>query len=98
MLIVGGELIQASFDVIGDECMYIYIAVDYSRWIVVNICMVDWVICSCIICRVGCISILPLTWYLYHIAVDYDVFVASWGDDLGEVWYHMHIEVMYTRA
>jgi hypothetical protein len=29
MLIVGGEFIHASFDVIGDECVYIHIAVDY---------------------------------------------------------------------
>jgi len=30
-MIVGGEFIHANFDVIGDECMYIYIVVDYSR-------------------------------------------------------------------
>jgi len=57
-----------------NACIYIVvdIVVDYSRWIVVNICMVDWVICSCIICRVRCL-------YPYcrwpdtciHIAVDY---------------------------
>jgi hypothetical protein len=36
-----------------------------------------------------------------HIAVDYDrwlqCFVASWGDDIGGVWYHMHICVVYRR-
>jgi len=37
------------------------IVVEYSRLFVVNICMVDWVICSCIICWVRC--------YI-HIAVD----------------------------
>jgi len=35
MLIVGGEFINANFDVIGDECMCVCIvvdiAVDYSR-------------------------------------------------------------------
>jgi len=57
--------------------MYIHIVVDYSHWIVVNICMGDWVICSCIICRVGCyihivvdrilVSISPLTMmFLLH--------------------------------
>jgi len=29
--IVDGEFIHANLDVIGDECMYIHIAVDYSR-------------------------------------------------------------------
>jgi hypothetical protein len=32
-LIVDGEFIHASFDVIGDECVYIHITVDYSRWL-----------------------------------------------------------------
>jgi len=51
--------------------------------IVVNICMVDWVICSCIICWVGCLHPYcrwPDT--CIHIAVDNDVQLASWGDDL----------------
>jgi len=30
MLIVDGEFIHANLDVIGDECMYIHIVVDYS--------------------------------------------------------------------
>jgi len=41
ILIVGGEFIHANLGVIGDECMYIHIAIDYSRLIVVNICMGD---------------------------------------------------------
>jgi len=65
------------------------IAVEYSRWIVVNICIVDWVICSCIICWVGCLHPYcrwPDT--CIHIAVeiivvDNDVQLTSWGDDLG---------------
>ena len=78
------------------KCMYIYsrwklpliiaveIVVEYSRWIVVNICIVDWVICSCIICWVGCLHPYcrwPDT--CIHIAVVNDVQLASWGDDLG---------------
>jgi hypothetical protein len=31
MLIVGDEFIHANLDVIGDECMYIHIAVDYEE-------------------------------------------------------------------
>jgi hypothetical protein len=31
MLIVNGEFIHANLDVIGDECMYIHIAVDYGE-------------------------------------------------------------------
>ena len=33
ILIVGGEFIHANLGEIGDECMYIHIAVDYSRWL-----------------------------------------------------------------
>jgi len=32
--------------------------------------------------------------FYIHIGDDYDVFVASWGDDLGDDWYHMHVGVM----
>ena len=36
--------------------------------------------------------------YLYSIIDDdYDVMFASWGDDLGDDWYHMHIGVMSRR-
>jgi len=31
ILIVGGEFIHDNLGVIGDECMYIHITVDYSR-------------------------------------------------------------------
>ena len=40
-----------------------------------------WVICSCIItccCRIRCIQLFRVI-----IQGDYDVFVASWGDDFG---------------
>jgi len=48
-----------------------------------------WVICSCI---------HDWWWRIYiHIGDDYVVFVASWGDDLGNDWYHMHIEVVSRR-
>ena len=32
--------------------------------------------------------------FCIHIGDDYNVFVTSWGDDLGDDWYHMHIEVV----
>jgi len=44
------------------------------------------------------IFILVTTDTLYSIiGDDYDVFVASWGDDLGDNWYHMHIGVVSRR-
>jgi len=44
------------------------------------------------------ISILTTTRFYIHIDFDYDVFVASWGDDLGdEYWYHIHIGVVSRR-
>jgi len=35
--------------------------------------------------------------FYIHIGDDYDIFVASWGDDLGDDWYHMHIGVVSKR-
>jgi len=56
---------------VGDDC-----------WSCANICIVvDWVICSCIVtccCKILCIQLFGLI-----IQVVYDVFVASWDDDLG---------------
>jgi len=34
--------------------------------------------------------------FYIHIGDDYDVFVASWGDNLGDDWYHMHLEESKT--
>jgi len=59
-----------------------------------------WVICPCIICWVE-YSYPYWRWRILWIQLlttiiddDYDIFVASWGDDLGNDWYHMHIEVV----
>jgi len=44
------------------------------------------------------VSILATKNTLYSIiGDDYDVFVASWGDDLGDDWYHMNICVVSRR-
>jgi len=104
--------LHANVGEIVGECMYNYnplkllliivveIAVEYSHWIVVNICIVDWVICSCIICWVGCLHPYcrwPDT--SIHIAVeiitvDNDVQLASGVTTSEVIWYHMHIGVV----
>ena len=61
MLIVDGEFIHANLDVIGDECMYLHIAVELLwtyAWLIESYVHASYV-------ESDVISILPLTGNLY---------------------------------
>ena len=77
-------------------CKHVMNDVSVDCWSCVNICIVvNWVICSCII--TCCWQILCIQLFTLIIRVAYDVFVVSWGDDLGVDWYHMHVGVVSRR-